>query len=147
MAVYGKYIVAGYNWHNINTVLSATLRGYFVAVNKLFRAQNFAESVNFDDAGNVAHIIFHNLKVEEDVANQRAPITNEMYVELIRQAKLAGDGSELWLLAKCATLAKVIGPRACEFAQKTMSSVEKHVYPSGKKVVKAFIREDFCFFD
>ena len=92
-------------------------------------------------------LIYSNLKVEEDVANQRSPITNEMYVELIRCPKEAGEGSETWLLAKCATLAKIIGPRAGEFAQKTMSKVEVHEYPSGKKVVKAFIREDFIFTD
>ncbi len=34
-----------------------------------------------------------------------------------------------------------------EYAQTTDKNVDYHVYPSGKKVIKAFTANDFCFFD
>ena len=147
LGIYGKYLANGYNWRNRKTVRSKTLEGYFNSVNALFHARNFQHPVNFQCTDNQAATVFRNAKAEEDVANRRSPITNEMYVELIRQAREEEVGSELWVLSKIASLAKIIGPRACEFAQKTISKVEMHQYPSGRKVVKAFIREDFTFFD
>jgi hypothetical protein len=34
-----------------------------------------------------------------------------------------------------------------KYAQTTDKNVDYHVYPSGKKVIKAFTANDFCFFD
>ena len=42
---------------------------------------------------------------------------------------------------------RITGPRAGEYAQKTQTRVEIHEYPSGKKVTKPFLAEDFDFFD
>jgi len=40
-----------------------------------------------------------------------------------------------------------IGPRVSKYVQTTDKSVDYHVYPSGKQVIKAFTANDFCFFD
>ena len=53
-----------------------------------------------------------------------------MYPKLLRQGAEAEKVSELWLLSKIASLAKIIGPRASEYAQKTQSKVEVHKYTS-----------------
>ena len=40
-----------------------------------------------------------------------------------------------------------IGPRVSEYAQRSPLKVDYHVYPSGKKVIKAFTADDFAFYD
>ena len=40
----------------------------------------------------------------------------------------------------------ITGLRASKYAQKTQTRVKIHEYPSGKKVTKAFLAEDFDFF-
>ena len=44
-------------------------------------------------------------------------------------------------------LGRFIGPRVSEYAQTSAKKVDYHVYPSGKKVIKAFSADDFVFFD
>ena len=71
-----------------------------------------------------------------------------MYAEIIRRGKDAARGTEPWIISKLTSLAKIVGPRACEFAQKTQSKIEVHKYPSGRKTeVKAWTRADFTFRD
>ena len=38
-------------------------------------------------------------------------------------------------------------PRMCEYAQTSSKKADYHIYPSGKKVIKAFTANDFVFFD
>ena len=42
---------------------------------------------------------------------------------------------------------RFIGPRVSKYAQTSPSKVDYHVYPSGKKVIKAFIANNFAFYD
>ena len=42
---------------------------------------------------------------------------------------------------------KMLGCLCCEYAQKLQVRFEVHTYPSGNKVVKAFIHEDWIFYD
>ena len=137
----------GANCINKETTRSATIRGYFNSVNNLFLARNFPLPIAFDDPSNEATTVWKNLSLEEDIANRRSPITQEMYVELISQANKEDVGSEPWLLSKVASVAKIVGPRTGEYAQNTQHKVEVHEYPSGKKVVKAWTRQDFAFID
>jgi hypothetical protein len=44
-------------------------------------------------------------------------------------------------------LGHYIGPRLSEYAQTTQDKVDHHPYPSGKRVIKAFIANDFIFYD
>lgn len=147
VGIYGKSVALGCNCVNKVGARSATISGYYVAVNALFKARNFREPANFDDPQNYAIVLLKNLEAEENIANQRSPITKEIYVELLERGEKAEVGSEDWLLAKFTSVAKIIGPRASEFAQKTQSKVDFHKYPSGKTVVKAFTRADFTFYD
>jgi len=147
IACYGKDLMLGTNWNNKNELRSKTVRGYFNAVNNLFLLRDFSPPVNFDDKQNMAAVIVHNLEREEDIATQRKPITMEMFAEIIKRGNASSASQETKLLASIAKLAKVIGPRSSEYAQKTISKVDCHEYPSGKTVIKAWIRKDYTFYD
>ncbi len=45
------------------------------------------------------------------------------------------------------TIRRYVGPRMSKCAQTTDKAVDYHVYPSGRKVIKAFTANDFQFFD
>ena len=44
-------------------------------------------------------------------------------------------------------LGRFIGPRVSEYAQTSSKKVDRHRYPLGKKVIKAFTANNFVFFD
>ena len=44
-------------------------------------------------------------------------------------------------------LIRITGLRCAEYAQKTQSTFDEHEYPSGKRVIKAFISTDWKFYD
>jgi hypothetical protein len=51
------------------------------------------------------------------------------------------------LLFDVVALSCYIGPHLSEYAQATQDKVNHHTYPSGKMVIKAFIANDFIFYD
>ncbi len=51
------------------------------------------------------------------------------------------------LLFDVVALSRYIGLRLSEYAQTTQDKVDQHTYPSGKMVIKAFITNDFIFYD
>jgi hypothetical protein len=51
------------------------------------------------------------------------------------------------LLFDVVALGCYIGPRLREYAQTTQGKVDHYTYPSGKMVIKAFITNDFIFYD
>ena len=51
------------------------------------------------------------------------------------------------LLFDIVALGPYIGPCLSEYAQTTQDKVDHHTYPSGKTVIKAFIANDFIFYD
>jgi hypothetical protein len=51
------------------------------------------------------------------------------------------------LLFDVVALGRYIGPRLSKYAQITQDKVNHHTYPSGKTVIKAFIANDFIFYD
>jgi hypothetical protein len=42
---------------------------------------------------------------------------------------------------------QITGLRCAEYAQKTQTVVDEHIYPSGKRVVKAFLPIDWKFYN
>ncbi len=55
--------------------------------------------------------------------------------------------SEKNLVFYMTCLGRFIGPRVSEYAQTSAKKVDYHIYPSGKKVIKAFTANNFVFFD
>jgi hypothetical protein len=51
------------------------------------------------------------------------------------------------LLFDVMALGRYIGPCLSKYAQTTQDKVDHHTYPSGKTVIKAFITNNFIFYD
>jgi hypothetical protein len=85
---------------------------------------------------------------EENIANQRSPITREMFATLLDSARRSESKDSIEaVVADWFTLIRITGLRCAEYAQKTQSKVDEHEYPSGRRVIKAFIPTDWKFFD
>jgi hypothetical protein len=96
----------------------------------------------------MASIVINNLTTEENIACQRKPLDNAIFAEIQHVARLSHSiDSDHSLLFEILTLAYFIGPRVCEYAQTTQDKVDRHIYPSGTQVIKAFTAHDFIFHD
>jgi hypothetical protein len=85
---------------------------------------------------------------EEDIARQRAPLNNKVFAQLHQTAiasKCKDSISDL--LFDVVALGCYIGPRLSEYAQTTQDEVNHQTYPSGKMVIKAFITNNFIFYN
>ena len=51
------------------------------------------------------------------------------------------------LLFDITCIGHFIGPRVSKYAQTSPNKVDYHTYPSGTKVIKAFIADNFVFYD
>jgi hypothetical protein len=93
-------------------------------------------------------ILLNNMLQEEDILRQCAPLDNKIFAKL-RQIAIASKckDSVSDLLFDVVALGCYIGPRLSEYLQTTQDKVDHHTYPSGKMVIKAFITNDFIFYD
>jgi hypothetical protein len=85
---------------------------------------------------------------EEDIARQRAPFNNKFFAKLYQNSlsqQMQGFNSDL--LFDIVALGCSIGPLLSKNAQTTQDIVDHHIYPSGKMVIKAFIADNFIFYD
>ncbi len=85
---------------------------------------------------------------KENIANQRNPITREMFAALLDSARRSESKDSIEaVVANWFTLIRVTGLQCAEYAQKTQSAVDKHEYPSGRRITKAFVPTDWKFYD
>ena len=92
-------------------------------------------------------IIITNHKSEEDVAMQRYPLSNAICSELQRKTATSHSlDSEQHCLFDVTCIGPFIEPRVSKYAQTSYLKIDYHIYPSGKKVIKAFIADDFVFY-
>jgi hypothetical protein len=92
-------------------------------------------------------ILLNNMVWEEDIG-QRAPLDNQIFAKFCRTAtasKCKDSVSDLHF--DIVALGRYIGPRLSEYAQTIHDKVDYHTYPSVTTVVKAFIVNDFIFYD
>jgi hypothetical protein len=85
---------------------------------------------------------------EEDIARQRALLDNKNFTELRQTAtasKCKDSVSDLFF--DVVALGCYIRPCLSKYAQTTQVKVNHHTYPSGKMVIKAFIANNFIFYD
>ena len=148
VAIYIGYLTSGVNFKNKASLRSNTIKGYATGINSLFALRGMEAPIILSDPNNMAGILINNLIKEEDIARQRSPLDSKMYTEMLRRsnASLSLD-SEHRTLFDATTIGRYLGPRVSEFAQTTDKTVDYHVYPSGRKVIKAFIANDFQFID
>ncbi len=148
VGIYIKFLQYGVNYTNKDGLRAQTLVGYANAIRTLFDLRGFRSPVDPSDPTNTGGILIINHKREEDIAAQRYPLTSAIFVELGRMATHShSPDSERCLLYDVTCLSRFIGPRVSEYAQTSPTSIDYHVYPSGKKVIKAFIADDFTFYD
>jgi hypothetical protein len=148
VAIYTKYVQCGVNYNNIQVLHSATVRGYAEAVNNLFRLCRFAPPANLTNPNNMTSILVTNMLRKEEITQQRSPLNNEIFAQLRNTAKASNcDDSVHNLLFDILALGCYIGPRLSEYAQTTQDKVDYHTYPSGHQVIKAFITNDYIFYN
>jgi hypothetical protein len=100
------------------------------------------------DPNNMAGILINNLIKEEDIARQRSPLDSKIYAEMLRRSNVSrSPDSEHRTLFDVTTIGRYLGPRVSECAQTMDKTVDYHVYPSGRQVIKAFTANDFQFID
>ena len=86
--ILGYYVKYSIMFHNCR---SATARGYLEAVNVLFEKRNLPlPYVSSDDKQNLPALLVENLKKEEKIANQRNPLT----VQIFARTKIEASTSQ-----------------------------------------------------
>jgi hypothetical protein len=92
--------------------------------------------------------LLNNMLREENITRQRAPLANKKIAELHQTATASKcKDSVSDLLFDVVTLGRYIGPCLSKYAQTTQDKVNYHTYPSGTTVIKAFIVNDFIFYN
>ncbi len=148
MAIFIKYVQCCVNYNNKQVLCSATVQGYAEVVNNLFKLRSFSPPADLSDPNNMTAILLNNMLQEEDIPRQRALLDNKIFAKLLRTAiasKCKDSVSDL--LFDVLALGCYIGPCLSKYAQTTQDKVDHHTYPSGKTVIKAFIANDFIFYD
>ena len=135
------------NIHNKDDMRYDTILGYVKAAFELFRLRQFAYPFDLDDKYSLAATILNNIKEEENIATQRAPITAEMFAEMLKASSKSDFLSLEQTITDLSILGRYLGPRLAEYGQKSQKRAEYHTYPSGTKVLKAWSRNDFLFLD
>jgi len=93
-------------------------------------------------------ILLNNVLQEEDIARQCAPLDNKTFAALCQTATASKcEDSVSNLLFNIVALGHYMGPRLSEYAQTTQDKVNYHTYPSGTTVIKAFIANNFIFYN
>ncbi len=130
-----------------NNSCSSTVRGYVEVINTLFCLCHLDIPADLSDRANMCSRIILAWEREENIAWQRSPITREMVSALLDLAKRLPVNSVETVVADWFTFIRTTGLRCAEYAQKTQSALDKHEYPSGKRVIKAFVPTDWRFYD
>jgi hypothetical protein len=148
VVIHIKYVQCGINYNNKQVLCSATVQGYTKVVNNLFKLRSFSPPADLSDPNNMTAILLNNMLREKDIVRQRAPLDNEIFAKL-RQRAIASKckDSVSDLLFDAMALGCYIGPHLSEYAQTTQDKVDHLTYPSGKTVIKAFIANNFSFYD
>ncbi len=84
---------------------------------------------------------------EENIARHQSPITRKMFTALLDLGKKLPVDSVEAVVADWFTFIRITGLHCAEYAQKTQSTFDEHVYPSVKCVIKAFIPTNWRFYD
>jgi hypothetical protein len=147
-AIYIKYDQCGVNYNTKQVLRSATVRGYAEVVNNLFKLRSFSPPADLSDPNNMTAILLNNMLWEEDIARQHAPLDNKIFAKS-RQTAIARkcEDSVSALLFDVVALGCYIGPCLSDYAQTTQDKADHHTYLSGKTVIKAFIANDFIFYN
>jgi hypothetical protein len=137
----------GINIQNKDDMRYDTILGYVKDAFELFRLRNLPDPFDFDDRSSLAATILRNIRDEENIADQRSPITPEMFAEMLKTSASSNFLSAQCTMTDLAILGRYLGPRLAEYGQKSQKRPEYHTYPSGKSVLKAWSQNDIILYD
>jgi hypothetical protein len=121
-----------------------TILGYVKAATELFRLRNFPPPFLLDSKHSLAATILNNIKDEEDIAVQRAPLSPEMYAEILKLAKKSDFLSMEQCIADFSILGRYLGPRLAEYAQKSyIQTGRSPQIPKWKASHKSIMRKGY----
>jgi hypothetical protein len=113
-----------------------------------FKLWNFAPPAKLLDPNNMTSFLVNTLLKEEDIARQRSLLDNSIFAELRQVCDASRDEDQVQnLLFDNVALGRYIGPHLSKYAQTTQEKVNMHTYPSGTTVMKAFVANDFTFYN
>jgi hypothetical protein len=84
---------------------------------------------------------------EEEIASRWNPITREIFAALLESGAKSATDSLKGVVADWFDFIRIAGLQCAEYAQKTQIAVNEHEYPSGKRVVKAFLLTYWKFYN
>jgi hypothetical protein len=84
---------------------------------------------------------------EDEIARLRNPIAREIFAALLELGAKSPIDSLEAVVADWFTFIRITGLGCAEYAQKMQIAINEHEYPSGKRVVKAFLPTDWKFYN
>lgn len=133
---------------------SATIRGYLSAANALFAAKGFPAPVDLSRPDSChATSLIENVKTWENEPNRRTHMTPLYLRELMKRADdFRPTNPDSWfpVMVDWILLGRYTGFRIGEFGQSTQKKIDYFSFFRGRhriKIMKAFQRSDFVFFD
>jgi hypothetical protein len=147
-AIYIKFVQCGVNYNKKQILHSAMVQGYAKVVNNLFELRCFSPPADLSNPNNMTAILLNNMLQEEDIARQQTLLDIKNFAKLCEMASASTcKDSVSDLLFDVMALGCIIGPCLSKYAQTTQDKVDYHTYPSGTTVIKAFIANNFIFYD
>ena len=140
-------IIGGNNINQLE-LRAQTIREYLAEVNNLFSSRGYDEPVDFSRPDRPPALFYHNVKTWESEPNRRTHITPEFLSEFFTRANDDPTGlSFTSAMLDWTILGRFTGFRLAEYGQSTQKAIDFHETPNGNRIMKAFCRHDFVFFD
>lgn len=147
VSLYAVDIIGGNNINQLE-LRAQTIREYLAEVNNLFSSRGYNEPVDFSRPDRAPALFYHNVKTWETEPNRRTHITPEFLSEFFTKANDDPTGlSFTSSMLDWTILGRFTGFRLGEYGQSTQQAIDFHETPNGNKIMKAFCRNDFAFFD
>ncbi|KAL7523451.1 hypothetical protein ACHAWF_001168, partial [Thalassiosira exigua] len=148
VSLFAHDIIAG-NGIKSSDLRAQTVRGYLESINTMFEERGYDPPTDFSLKQAPPALFYENCKTWEEEPNRRTHMQPPFLSELLSRAKLDSSGTGLIsLVADLVVLGRYTGHRLAEYGQSTQTKIDYHMLPNGRgKIMKAFMRGDFKFFD
>jgi hypothetical protein len=150
MAIYIKYVQCGVNYNNKKALHLATVYKDMPkqSTHSLSFKTLLCQSVSWTLTKQHDSILVNNLLKEDSIARQCSPLNNSIFAKLQGVSDASCDEDLVQnLLFNVVALSRYIGPCLSNYTQITQENVDMHTYPPGTTVMKAFVANDFTFYN
>ena len=146
--LYTQHIIEGKNIPGTE-LRAQTIMEYLDAVNALFVDRGFEPVADLRDSKNCKCCkLYDMVRTWENEPRRRSYLTHEFMGELF--ARAGSDATGLGFtraMLNWTLLGRYTGIRLAEYGQPSQTKIDYHCLPNGRKIMKAFRRGDFLFFD